>query len=1284
MMHDPFQSGSQVLDNLKALGRLIGVITEDDQGNIKVNAAWFANPVSQLTSIDQRFDSLVSLITSVMGTPANNAPKVFDSAKWYPIPNPKSGGKTPLHIVVPDSGINTGQMGLGFLMPYQVSTVTVQSSVYFPLITYAPSGSQFILKSNPVAINVQFTPKDKVQVAGISFTGITIDAGINLSGAAPTFRLEFVGLTGTSMNPVITKMSDLASATSQSLLSAALNIAQPWLQQKIGSLPVTVGQLLTAAGILKASTGNNNSPFALNLDVLKNLNPKQIALNFLFGGLDKLTAGGKPFIPLPGGGIYAVKRTNADQSASYGVRLAAAIPVSKDTSTQQVSLCFGQWLNGETDDENWITRCDGTPDPNSGICVYLLKRGADNSLGFDPELQITSSGLDIKGNNAPLFDIKGYTLQGAQLRANFQAGGAVSGISYGGAFRLDEFALPLGGSFNSIAGSGTNTVAQNLLQSGGGDDDQGDKDPVNPAFSLSAAYYKTALGSNSDVQLYDADNSPATVVLIPVQRQLGPLHCDKIGIGWVAETQSLSILFDGSVQLAALNIALQGLTVAVPVTDPFNYSKYDLDLDGMGITFSQGSIDLSAALVKVPATATTPYPQYNGSAVIKGGSFSIAAMGSYAYVPSTTASNGGYTSLFIFGMYIGNLGGPAFFYVTGLAAGFGYNRSIILPDQDHVTTFPLVAALNDPTILGGKALPNGNWSSPSPSTVLASSLSDYMPPERGQYWLAAGVRFTSFDLVHTSALLVVEFGNRTEISILGISWVSLPPPSVSGATPTKTYAYAELGIQVKFIPDEGVISATAILTPNSYVIDPACKLTGGFAFNVWFGNNEHAGEFVFTIGGYHPNFNVPAYYPQVPRLGFNWPVSGDVTISGNAYFALTSSAVMAGAGLQILFSSGNLKAWFTAQMDALITWAPFHYEVGISVSIGASYRMHLVFVTVTLKVELGAQLSLWGPSMGGRVNVNWYIISFSISFGADRESALPPLDWTNADGTGFAQTLLPHKSTGTQSPMMQAMSGDLSANPLPGVTPSGLYAIGISKGLSTAIDDAQGNKVWIVRRDDLQLSITTTFPATEVDITTADPNNPQVYKPADPNYFVCVRPMKATISASKFKVTLKSGTQVYDLVNNFDYDLTLQQVPAAKWGKPLPPNTDPEFNSMLAARLMGIDHISPKASVLTPSGSNALLVDINTSFGYETVDADNTKYLSLVAGTKPSGPTAQPDAAAIGKVQSSLMGASQVTARNNIYTALQQIGLAPATNGTLNVFAAAPGAVLTGNPFINQ
>ncbi len=50
--------------------------------------------------------------------------------------------------------------------------------------------------------------------------------------------------------------------------------------------------------------------------------------------------------------------------------------------------------------------------------------------------------------------------------------------------------------------------------------------------------------------------------------------------------------------------------------------------------------------------------------------------------------------------------------------------------------------------------------------------------------------------------------------------------------------------------------------------------------------------------GYHPRFKVPAHYPRVPRLGFNWRIGDTVVIKGQPYFALCAHAVMAGGALE--------------------------------------------------------------------------------------------------------------------------------------------------------------------------------------------------------------------------------------------------------------------------------------------------------------------------------------------------------------------------------------------------
>jgi hypothetical protein len=1302
-----------------SLGALLGLLTESGD-NVNVNENWFKHPLAtdapSLDNIGQRLNQLVAFIEASLGQGAKNPPPVFTGAQWYAIPNPATGASSPFYIVAPAQTATTGQIGFGVLYSMQSGNLTTTLYAYVPLFSYDPSGATFIADSTtyPCQVGLRATTSDnsKFTADGVTFTALDVTAALYLNPAAyegntstskPFLTLEFENLTGTNKPNTYHTLSALLDPVVDSWIAAVVLTGSTWLNEYIGQSSITVGNVLVAVGFLARDDNDN---YSLNLSSLEGQSAKEIVLNFVFGILNVLSGGGVPpvaLIELPGGGLYVVSQQNSDGSINYGLRLAIDITLVSGQSASgspstEIDLSLGTWLTGEDEGNNWLVRSLGnklSDVPAPGVSIFVLHCDNQNNVSFAPGFSLTSVGVNIKGGTGtPLINLSGYTLQGVELRTYLAH---TAGWTFGAAARLDGFGFPLGPNFGSaVKSTDTNPVAQSLLQSGSGTSGGGDQNPVNPAFSVSAAYVEQG---TFVVQLYDKDEQPASQVTIPIQRALGPLQCQSLGIGWVQDTNDsakdmLSLLFNGSITLAGLSVSLVGLSIGIPVTTPTDFAKYDLDLNGLGITLNAGAVELSAALVKLPpapnAKPPRNYTEYDGEALLKAGTFVIAALGSYAYVPT---NGSGYASLFIFGILDADLGGPEFFFVTGLAAGFGYNRTLILPDQNSVTTFPLVAGASDPTKLGAQKN-NGGWQMPDPATALAK-LDQAVPPQRGQYWLAAGVRFTSFDLINSTALLVVEFGNELEIALLGLSWISLPPPPAPGAeAPTIQYAYAELGIEIKLLPSEGIFSATAILTPNSFVIDPACKLTGGFAFYVWFGSNPHAGQFVLTLGGYHPDFTPPSYYPQVPRLGFNWPMPGDVTISGEAYFALTPSAVMAGAGLQVLYSSGNLKAWFKAQMDALIEWAPFHYSIDISVSIGASYRAHIFFVTVTLKIELGASLTLWGPPMGGKVHINWFIISFTVGFGASQSDEPKPLDWTNNDGTGFAQTLLPHQTqTKSQTLTPQAaMAAAPAAAAGDSVQPSGLYTITVNSGLLSTFTAQNGTTIWLVRPNNFVFSAQTSIPTTEIDITPTQ-NEPagtkttftaQTVSPVGADYYVCVRPMKATLSTAVLTIGLQSDddNSIYDLAGDFTFDFALAGVPAAKWGKPIPSGQNPEPNELLAGRLLGLANITPKAPTLTPAGADALDIDITTAFTYDTVDEDNTDHLPLVAGQTPTGPVPHVDAQVLHTIQTTLMDTGVVTTRNAIYAALLSYGVDPATNGTLNTLASAPGAYLTGEPLV--
>lgn len=611
-----------------------------------------------------------------------------------------------------------------------------------------------------------------------------------------------------------------------------------------------------------------------------------------------------------------------------------------------------------------------------------------------------------------------------------------------------------------------------------------------------------ALGGNGAV---GAGSGGATTKWFSVQRSFGVFSFQRIGVQYDSDGGgTLYFLLDAGIELGPLQLTTQGLGIGSPLTsfDP------KFHLDGLGLSYDQPPLEIAGGFLAIPSEQLAPDVafQYDGFASIKLSSFSLSAIGSYAQMTA------GDPSLFLFAQLEAPLGGPPAFFVTGLMAGFGYNRDITMPKQDEVLGFPLL-------VLGSPPAPGKTAPPQSMTDVLAilegtkpitpgGEQKQWIAPQTGEYWLAVGLEFTSFELVTTKAMLIAQFGNELAFALLGISTLRLP----QGAPDAETYAYVELELMAVLKPTEGIFGITAVLGPASYVIDPACHLTGGFAFFVWFGENPNAGQFVITLGGYHPAFNKPDYFPSEPRLGFSWTVSDEVAIKGEAYFALTASCVMAGGGLDITFQSGNLKAWFTAQMDVLISWNPFSFQAYIGISIGVSYKLDLGFVSKTISVSLGASLSLWGPPTGGTVTVHLWIISFTVDFGAPQ-------------GQASNEPLLP--------------AGFSSLLPAPPT----LLAVSASSGLTQTLDSGS----WAVRASAFAFQTNSAIPNTT--LAHGGPNGTTTTE--DTGYALNVRPMNLTGTEATHTVTIarKDGTDAIDLTT-WAPEAVTRAVPESLWGVP--------------------------------------------------------------------------------------------------------------------------------------
>ncbi|KAL8372578.1 hypothetical protein RB595_002087 [Gaeumannomyces hyphopodioides] len=475
---------------------------------------------------------------------------------------------------------------------------------------------------------------------------------------------------------------------------------------------------------------------------------------------------------------------------------------------------------------------------------------------------------------------------------------------------------------------------------------------------LSADMHALAAGAD---KAEDDSGSSATA---PFKKKAGPLSISNIGLKY--KDKKIRIQFDAMFDLGPLAFSLIGFSIGVDIKTLDDLPSLDVQIEGLAAVFNKPPLTI-AGIIRHGNTGELDY--YAGGLVVGFVPYQFMAAGFYG---SATPKDGApFTSIFVFAKLNGPLITLEFAEISGITGGFGYNSSVRLPRPEEIADFPFVA----PTALSGADDVLDvliRLTDPGPA--------GWFKPQNDTYWFAAGMKISAFQMISLDAVVLVQFGTSVKLAIFGVAVADIP----TAASPLK-YAHVELGIGVVVDFDYGVLKAEAQLSPRSYVLHPDCHLQGGAALYYWFdaprADPSTVGQFVFTLGGFHQAFEVPVGYPNPPRLGISWQVGRCLSISGQAYFAITPKACMGGGRLKAVFQAGPIKAWFDAWADFLINYKPFHFMAEAGISVGCEFEVDLGFVSFTLSIELGARLYLWGPPVAGRVHVDFWVASFDIDFG---------------------------------------------------------------------------------------------------------------------------------------------------------------------------------------------------------------------------------------------------------------------------------------------------------------
>ena len=488
--------------------------------------------------------------------------------------------------------------------------------------------------------------------------------------------------------------------------------------------------------------------------------------------------------------------------------------------------------------------------------------------------------------------------------------------------------------------------------------------PPAPGTQAVASKALTEKDSETDATAADSGSTMGSQ-----KKSIGPLTISNVGIQ--VKNSRVYILIDATVMMGTMELSFQGFGVGLLLADlfklPTNWSVSDFDivLSGLGVEFNDPPILIAGGFKQ---ELTSAYEGYLGGLLISIPPYSIEAVGAYRHT-----FNPDFRSVFMFGRLDGPLLTLEFAEISGVAVSFGYNYNLRTPQGSDLENFPLLSK-QGPSTTSGDPLDMITGTGPA-------SFSSWLTAQQGCYFFSIGLKADSFEIMTIEAALLFQInGGLPKISIIGRATVVEPPMESDGEKPAITFVYAELNM-IATLDLGGSLVIEAQLSSNSYVMNPLCHLQGGFALCYWFPTSPYAGDWVFSIGGYHPAFKPPTYWPVPPRVGISWDLSDELHVGGEGFFAITPQIAMGGGRLYATFSAGPIYADFEAWASFLINFKPLFFvaDIGVSISVGVDF--HIGIIHIHFGGSIDAELFLHGPPFGGYVSVDFRIVHVTIHFG---------------------------------------------------------------------------------------------------------------------------------------------------------------------------------------------------------------------------------------------------------------------------------------------------------------
>lgn len=654
----------------------------------------------------------------------------------------------------------------------------------------------------------------------------------------------------------------------------------------------------------------------------------------------------------------------------------------------------------------------------------------------------------------------------------------------------------------------------------------------------------TSVSTRADAS--DADEGGPSAQA-PFKKKTGPLSISNIGIKY--KNKRLVIMFDATFAMGPVGFSLLGFSLEAEFETLDKVPNIHASIEGMAAAFDKPPLTISG-VIRHGNDSGMDY--YAGGLIVGWVPYQFQAAGFFGTVTPNATPNKPFKSIFVFAKLDGPLITLEFAEITGVCGGFGYNSNVRLPAADEIYKFPFVSS-ND---IGG-----ADNALEVLQKIIDPSPAGWFQPMDDMYWLALGMKVDAFQMLSIDAVVVAQFGASVKLGIFAVALADIP----TAASPIK-FAHVELGISAVADFDYGVLKVESQLSPRSYIFSEQCHLTGGSALYYWFdaphADRSSIGNFVFTLGGYHQAFAVPAGYPNPPRLGISWSLGSNLSISGEAYFAITPKVCMGGGRLHAAFSAGPIEAWFDAFADFLINYKPFYFNAAAGIAVGVRFNIDILFIHTHISVEIGAQLYLWGPPLAGRVHVDLWIAAFDINFGRDKSddqivhlyAFYQLVLQSSSSSSSMASAARTVGGSATASMITAAGEGDASSAALaesdPVVPKNEGHNFLAQSGLLNPNEKAERpqNDDWIVRAGTFSFVVGCKM---AVNAVKTDPNGTPILTYGDQASGIDVfsKPMKLRSPMTSTVVVDIRQDGVSQADQGWQYDKYIKNVPTGLWAK---------------------------------------------------------------------------------------------------------------------------------------